>query len=429
MASFVSDVLSKAAMTRSLEPIGSFVIIEGDSVKRSEFSGKKKNKAKPRILYAPGPGDVYGSYIHWINGRHEIKTPTAAYSTMFYELVKRLDADALVLSLQKIRFEQQESISFHFIRQLEAFNKLSYIRSSFATGIRIVFRAMIYRPKYIVISTHFPCWTWPLLAIFSTVILSCHNTFWPQGILPRKVRKKAKFNYLKFCARWLSLAVCTSAECARQISILTSGRAVCYTEVPQIVARYPLQSRARCRSILFLGRIEEDKGVFLLLHAFNILAPECQDLRLTFAGDGSGTGRLQESISNSNFKNRINYCGPLDSEGVHNAISAHDVIVCPTTSRFNEGLGLVGFEAAAHGIPAIVSSVVPASELLGESCSVFGVDDLNELVSSIAKLVENPDQYIRKCGATGMVRALIYDRRKSWGTCLAFAISKFESEA
>ena len=51
-----------------------------------------------RLSYFCGPGDVLGTYRHWCEGRHDPRVPIITYSSMFFELVRRLNARAQVIS-------------------------------------------------------------------------------------------------------------------------------------------------------------------------------------------------------------------------------------------------------------------------------------------------------------------------------------------
>ena len=51
-----------------------------------------------RILYAAGPGDVIGTYNHWINRQDDPSQVSVTYSGQFYEVCCALDAEGYVIS-------------------------------------------------------------------------------------------------------------------------------------------------------------------------------------------------------------------------------------------------------------------------------------------------------------------------------------------
>lgn len=374
-----------------------------------------------RVAYIPGPGDVYGTFQHWRAKRHEPRVPIIAYSLMFYELMERLEADCKVISLhslgekKKIRdgkfsFEKVDSAAFN--------GRWTYFWSQLRLSKDIISIVNRYDPHIVIASTHFPTMSWKKLSRGRKLVLTAHNTFWPKGFPPRGVKGWTRKVLLATHARSIDSAVCTSGECAKQIFDLTGGGVQGEVACPQIVKRYCIEQRSTARSLMFLGRLEASKGIFFLLDAFERIADSHPDLTLIFAGDGAAESDLKVRVANSRCSERIQLLGRVSSKSVHEAIGACDLIVCPTMTTFNEGLAVVGFEAAAHGIPSLISSVVPADELLGESCTIYKADDPIAFSQALLRLLDDPTFYCDRCAATQAVRNLIYNRSISWGSAL-----------
>ena len=378
-----------------------------------------------RVAFIPGPGDVEGTFTHWLAKRHEPRVPIIAYSLMFYELMDQLDADCLIISLHPVGESvgsSRERFCFDQIIHKQPKGRLSYFWSQYLFARAITSQIQRYDPHIVVTSTHNPASSWKRLSKGRVLVLTAHNTFWPLGRPPISLKGRFRKKLLSFHAAALDAAICTSHECSRQVALLTGDRIRSEVECPQIVAHYPVEQRAEIRNLLFLGRIEESKGIFLLLDAFERLAKQYSSLSLSIVGDGDAEQRLRERVLQSPLSRRITFLGRVDSKGVHDAIASSDLVVCPTMTSFNEGLAVVGFEAAAHGIPTLLSSVVPAAELLGNSCTVFEADNAESLQEAICVLIDNPALYRKKCDATAAVRDMIYDRSRSWGSGLFRAI-------
>jgi glycogen(starch) synthase len=378
-----------------------------------------------RVAFIPGPGDVAGTFQHWRAQQHEPRVPIIAYSLMFYELMDRLDAHSLIISLESVA-AARESMSdrFHFqqIVPRPATGRWSYFWSQYQFAKSINAIVGDYDPHVVVTSTHNPALSWPRLAKNRKLVLTAHNSFWPQGSEPTGLKARLRKALLSSHARALDAAICTSHECARQVALLTDGRIQADVECPQIVSRYPIEERTDVRNLLFLGRVERPKGVFLLLDVFEQITQQYPSLRLTIAGDGDAAPELRHRLLTSSLSQKVSFLGRVDSQGVHAAIAASDLVVCPTMTSFNEGLAVVGFEAAAHGIPTILSSVVPASHLLSDSCTMYQADDPASLRQALCGLIDNPHAYREKCAATAGARDMIYDRTLSWGSGLFRAI-------
>ncbi|KTE56098.1 hypothetical protein ATE69_06375 [Sphingopyxis sp. H071] len=169
---------------------------------------------------------------------------------------------------------------------------------------------------------------------------------------------------------------------------------------------------------MYLGRIEHDKGVFMLLDAFAALKSDFPDLTLVFAGAGSATAELEALIAKLDDP-RVSFVGKLDGTAVHRAIDAADLLVCPTRTAFNEGLAVVGFEAAAHGVPSLMSSIVPAIAALGDGCAIFEADSQDAMEAELRDLMVNEGRVAAMSDQLAVVREALYDRDRSWGAQLA----------
>jgi glycosyltransferase involved in cell wall biosynthesis len=141
------------------------------------------------------------------------------------------------------------------------------------------------------------------------------------------------------------------------------------------------------RVVLFVGRLESDKGLPQLLSAFDQAITAESDLRLVIAGDGSLRARV-EAIAAPD-EHRVTYIGRLSAEDVLRAYCAADCVVLP--SLF-EPWGLVVNEAMACGVPVIVSDQVGCIDDLvrpGETGLVVGAGREAELISAILQLVRD----------------------------------------
>lgn len=381
---------------------------------RSRFG---RGTEKPRISYFCGPGDVAGTYRYWREGKQDPRVPTIAYSAMFYELIERLDAQAQVITSACPDLDDGSSIRFTAVERKPWTNRKDYLLSEKALVRDVAAHVARFDPHVVVASTDFPSSGWNRIADSRRLVVTAHNTFWPMGQKPSGLIGKAKLRRLSSQARRIDAAVCISPECSRQIEDLTAGRVRGPVAIPQIVNRYATTPHDRARKLLFLGRIEAHKGVFMLLDAFLSLKTDHEEIELVFAGDGSEGEQLRARITASGEQD-VRFLGRLNSEEVHHQIEQADLIVCPTTSGFNEGLATVGLEAAAHGVPTLMSSVVPAHEVLGAGCAVFKADDTEALKQSLDRLISDKAAYAALVERLEPVRDALYDRSRSWGTQL-----------
>ncbi len=114
--------------------------------------------------------------------------------------------------------------------------------------------------------------------------------------------------------------------------------------------------------LLFVGRLNHDKGVLDLAQAFAELSGDCNDIWLVVVGpDEAGISREFERLCGKALSRvrRISYTATPE-----HAMVAADVFVLPS---YREGFGSVVIEAAACGVPAIVSRIYGLTDAVEEN--------------------------------------------------------------
>jgi glycosyltransferase involved in cell wall biosynthesis len=112
------------------------------------------------------------------------------------------------------------------------------------------------------------------------------------------------------------------------------------------------RGRENC-TFLYAGRLDEEKGLDVLLRAFARAPGE-----LILAGSGSEESRLRALADE-----RVRFLGPLDRDELPAVYAQADVFVLPSRS---EPWGMVLNEAAAAGLPLVATDGVGAAHDLVE---------------------------------------------------------------
>jgi glycosyltransferase involved in cell wall biosynthesis len=113
--------------------------------------------------------------------------------------------------------------------------------------------------------------------------------------------------------------------------------------------------------VLYLGRLEEVKGLPYLIEAFAALKQE--DAVLVIAGDGSVRAALQEFAQTQGIANRVRFPGYVATQKAVRYYAIAWVYVLPsiTVSTGKETWGLVINEAFNQGLPVITTEAVGAA--------------------------------------------------------------------
>ncbi len=105
--------------------------------------------------------------------------------------------------------------------------------------------------------------------------------------------------------------------------------------------------------VLFVGRVETNKGIYYLIDAIVNLRQKIPDIQLIIAGDGSELGNIQKKIKENNWQEFITTKGFVDYSNIDECYNNANVLVVPSLDM--EQFGLIGIEGLASGIAVIGS--------------------------------------------------------------------------
>jgi glycosyltransferase involved in cell wall biosynthesis len=153
------------------------------------------------------------------------------------------------------------------------------------------------------------------------------------------------------------------------------------------------------KTIFFVGRFEEEKGIFQLVQAYGHLLDRHPEATLVIGGT-SGFGVHQETgyvrkvrhLAQSLIENRgarIHFPGYIHHDrDLPSWFQRAAVFACP--SLFAEPFGLVNAEAMACGTPVVGSNRGGIPEVLGDAGLVISPENTEAFASALSKLLEDP---------------------------------------
>lgn len=151
--------------------------------------------------------------------------------------------------------------------------------------------------------------------------------------------------------------------------------------------------------ILFVGRIDEGKGIFFLLKAFFEVCKQRADLHLIFAGNGD-LKRAFEQIKQ--FHGRIHFTGYLDKKKLEELYLISDIGILPS---LYEQCPYSLLEMMDYKLPVITSKIEGIKEIYNENQCVFIEPtinrtgeislSINEIKEAILKLTTNKKEAIQ----------------------------------
>ena len=167
-------------------------------------------------------------------------------------------------------------------------------------------------------------------------------------------------------------------------------------DLPADVAREP-------QTLLFLGRLEEAKGVFVLIEALARLAGVRPGLRAILAGEGD-LAAVRAAAAAAGVAERIELPGWVAGEAKACLLARAGILVLP--SRF-EGVPMALLEAQAAGLPVVATRVggIPQVIAEGDNGMLAEPDDVASLVAALKPLLADA-ALAGRMGETGRRRVL-----------------------
>lgn len=140
---------------------------------------------------------------------------------------------------------------------------------------------------------------------------------------------------------------------------------------------------------LFVGRLEEYKGILNLINEFMRMKDDI-DAKLLIVGSGSLEDKIREIISNSECGNKIIMLGRVDDIPLANLYENTLAVLIPST--WPENCPLVALESLANGKPFIAFNTGGIPEIVQMSQTGVAVETIEEFIDAMIK-ISNDHKY------------------------------------
>ena len=230
------------------------------------------------------------------------------------------------------------------------------------------------------------------------------------------------------------------ADTVDAISTYTAGRARAIYERDFSIIPYgsPLEMSVEAngdvaekssttKSVLFVGRLVERKGVEYLVRAMPLLRDRGVDAHLTVVGNGHWEREINEAIDESAARDLVTLAGRVSDDEKARLFEQCDVYVHPAIidgRGDTEMLGVVLIEAMAYAKPLIASDVggIPDVVKDGETGLLVPEKDPQRLAQAMERVLTD-DELAEKLGKAG--HALL-DTYFSWDRITDCMIAEYE---
>lgn len=135
---------------------------------------------------------------------------------------------------------------------------------------------------------------------------------------------------------------------------------------------------------IFTGRMVDDKGIYELIKAFNLLNQEIANIKLLIIGSKTfgenSKDTFYKKIENEIVSSNIIFTGYVEPKEVVKYLNIADVVTIP--SKWAEPFGVVALEAMAVGKPIIATKSGGLVEVLDDDCAIF-VEKNEEIIDNL----------------------------------------------
>jgi glycosyltransferase involved in cell wall biosynthesis len=227
--------------------------------------------------------------------------------------------------------------------------------------------------------------------------------------LPHWLREQARYALIRravqscqavlTCSQWVTNELAAHGISSRPLSVPIPPP-------PENFERRP----ATHPQILFVGRLDREKGVDLLLRAF----ARQPHARLRIAGQGPERPALENLAAALNIASQVDFLGWREPHQLESELASAWALAAPSTGA--EPQGLVAIEATVRGVPAIVPDHGGLAEIVtpGESGWHFHANDESSLAEALRAACAAPlplapaviEAAIRRFHLTSHVEAL-----------------------
>jgi glycosyltransferase involved in cell wall biosynthesis len=203
-----------------------------------------------------------------------------------------------------------------------------------------------------------------------------------------------------FVAAYGGRRVIALAECFREglIDLGLSAEDISVIGPAYDGSRVHQRGRAAQGRIVYLGRLEPEKGIFEVLRGFEGLDASAE---LVLVGSGSAEPAIRAWVDARGLTRRVRLTGRLEGEDKIRTLQSASVFVLASHS---EGLPVAMLEAMAVGLPVVVSDVGGVSEVVVAGEHGWLLQKPSEVGDALGEALADPE-LCRAMGKRNRLRA------------------------
>jgi glycosyltransferase involved in cell wall biosynthesis len=386
-----------------------------------------------RVIFMAGPGDAMQTFEYWRRGETNPDLTHVGYSHQAFDACRALGVPMLALTTNKrpgalehdqIRVEQWPD-------PFQGRSGLGWHAAHLRFTKQLLQTVRRFRANVVVLGGEPYAFLLEPLRLFGVrVVQALHCMLWPSYQPLRPVRRALNRLERRFYRRGFDAILSASEAINRQVRELSGG------QPPPLVDFLPTFRRdlfddiplpdpaARPFRVIFIARMEADKGIFDLIEvARRLKADGRRDIVFDVCGDGAARAPAQAAIEQHGLQDTVLMHGWCTAPRLHELLSGAHVGIVPTKKE--EGFNHVVAESLLAGRPVITSPVCPAVEYLAGGVVVVPPEDCDAYRRAILDLADDRQHYAAEQARCRQTGARCLDERYSYGAALRHILTAF----
>ncbi len=175
-------------------------------------------------------------------------------------------------------------------------------------------------------------------------------------------------------------------------TILMTLPLVSRADIPDEIKLKPIDIKGRIK-LLFVGRLDKEKALDIMLHALKILVTHFPEVELDLVGEGTEESELRQLATELGIEERVHFLGYVGfGQELYDLYRQADVFVI---SSLSEGFPKVIVEAMVMGTPVVATEVggIPNVIHHGENGWLVAPGSPECLAAGVQQVLEDPQLY------------------------------------
>jgi len=212
----------------------------------------------------------------------------------------------------------------------------------------------------------------PVIVTRTPLVISHHGTYDSPGIVPKLKKIVARFSHNICCSQAVQ-----SCVPGRSVVIPNSYRSEIFKEYSDVT---------KDLDIVFVGRLDSDKGAIDLVEALGLLSRAGFRPRLSIVGDGPERPTIFRRVEELGLREQVAFTGTKVGSELARFVARHRVMAVPSLW---EPFGIVALEGIACGCAVVGTALGGLPEAIGPCGLTVPNADARAMARALKSLLED----------------------------------------